>query len=179
MRVPRALSGLLLVVASVCVAQESPSFKLVESAFNAGGDPANGSWPSSASFRMNLDAIGDAALGTGPASASFRLDGGFVSGYRPPREVTGLRLADALTLVWEAEPSTGDYNLYRGNLGSFTAYGNCLQSRLVTTTTTDAGSPASRAGYYYLVTAENRLDEEGTKGTNSAGAPRVNAAPCP
>ena len=34
-------------------------------------------------------------------------------------------------------------------------------------------------GYFYLVTARNRLWEEGTKGSSSAGAQRANPAPCP
>jgi hypothetical protein len=32
---------------------------------------------------------------------------------------------------------------------------------------------------FYLVTGENRLGEEGTKGRTSTGAERVNPTPCP
>ena len=35
------------------------------------------------------------------------------------------------------------------------------------------------AGFLYLVTAENALDEEGSKGSDSAGVPRGNPVPCP
>jgi len=38
---------------------------------------------------------------------------------------------------------------------------------------TDASIPAAATGYFYLVTAENRLAEEGTKGSNSTGGERL------
>ena len=39
-------------------------------------------------------------------------------------------------------------------------------------TTTDGDTPSSSQGYFYLVTVENRLDEQGPKGIDSYGAPR-------
>ena len=36
-----------------------------------------------------------------------------------------------------------------------------------------------QVGFFYLVTARNGLREEGTKGFDSAGAPRPNPLPCP
>jgi hypothetical protein len=39
--------------------------------------------------------------------------------------------------------------------------------------------PDPGQGFFYLVTARNRLAEEGTKGSTSAGVPRSNAFPCP
>jgi hypothetical protein len=50
---------------------------------------------------------------------------------------------------------------------------------ILTETTTDPDVPSVTTGYFYLVTADNRLDEEGTKGFRSNGTERGNPAPCP
>src|SRR6185295_10421267 len=64
-------------------AQQSPSYTLRESQFNAGGTPGSGApaTPSSSSYRITLDALGEGLLGPTPASASFRVDGGFARTY--------------------------------------------------------------------------------------------------
>src|SRR2546426_6136868 len=106
----------LLALLWVCpaFAQESTSYRLKESVFNAGGDPYRGSVLSSASYRIRLDAVGDSVAQTGLQGPSFHLDGGFVSAYPPPTEIAGLRfLADKVTLRWDPEKSVGAYNLYR------------------------------------------------------------------
>jgi len=163
-------------------AQQSASYTLTESVFNQGGHPAEGVVPSSASYRLTLDAIGDEATGVGLTSASFRLDGGFIAPYSPPREVRNLQLlADRETIAWSPESSIGSYNLYRELLSHLSGldYGSCEQDEIEVETTQDAASPPSADGFFYLVTAENRLGEEGTLGRNSGGGERPNNDPCP
>lgn len=170
-----------LVPALPALAQTSASYTLNEHALNAGGHPEEGITMISASFRVSLDAIGDAVRGRVLSSASYHVDGGFVGAYPPPGEVRHLRLTDHETLVWDAERSVGVYHLYRDLLSSLSGlgYGSCAQSDLPTTTAIDSDVPAVDDGYFYLVTAENRLDEEGTKGWDSSDAERPNPAPCP
>jgi len=170
-----------LVAAVPVAAQESPSYKLTESTFNAGGHPAAGTIPASASYRMSMDAVAEPAVGTGSSSASYRMDASFCAAYPPPGEVRGLRLADKQTLEWDPERSAGTYNLYRALMSDQRGggYGDCEQADMTEETTTDATEPPVEDGYFYLVTAQNRLDEEGTKGTDSYGGERPNSNPCP
>jgi hypothetical protein len=172
--------GLLL--APDATGQESASYRLEEHALNAGGRPADGVEATSASYRISLDAIGQGVVGRDLSSDSYGMEGGFVSAYPPPGEVTGLFLTDAVTLVWDPEPSAGHYNLYRDALTSLAdlGYGRCKQQRLTATTTTDPAMPSPAGeGYFYLVTAANRLHEEGTKGWDSYLNERPNPTPCP
>jgi hypothetical protein len=173
MRVPVLILASLVAFLPV-LAQQSTSYKLTEHTLNAGGHPAGGTVPSSASYRISLDSIGDGAVKMGMSSASFTMDGSFGACFPPPGEVHGLHFTDPQTLVWDAERSAGDYNLYREPIGSLTGggYGTCLQQDITGTAATDADPVPSGEGYFYLVTAENRLDEEGTKGTESGGATR-------
>jgi hypothetical protein len=162
--------------------QQSASYRLEEHALNAGGRPADGVEATSVSYRITLDAIGQGVLGRDLSSASYRMDGGFVPAYPPPGEVTGVFLTDAVTLVWDPEPSAGHYNLYRDALTSLSGlgYGRCNRQRLTATTTTDPAVPSPPGeGYFYLVTAANRLHEEGTKGWDSFLDERPNPTPCP
>jgi hypothetical protein len=89
--------------------------------------------------------------------------------------------ADRTTLTWDAEPSIGRYHVYRDALSALPGlgFGVCLDSDVPGTTYVDPGVPGDGAGYFYLVTAVNRLHEEGTKGITSGGAERGNPAPCP
>ncbi len=162
-------------------AQTSASHKLTEFTFNNGGDPLNGAYASSASHRMRLDAIGDAVgVGSTLSSAGFRMDPGFVDSYLPPGEVRNLRWSSKTALVWNPEKSVGTYDVYRDALGTLPGnYGACLQSALLNETATDATVPTSGTARFYLVTARNRLAEEGTKGFRSSGSERPNPAPCP
>jgi hypothetical protein len=171
-----------LVLGPDATGQESASYRLEEHVLNAGGRPADGVEATSASYRVSLDAIGQGVLGRDLGSASYRMDGGFVSAYPPPGEVTGLFLTDAVTLVWDPEPAAGYYNLYRDAMTALSdlGYGRCKQQRLATTTTTDPAVPSPPGeGYFYLVTAANRLHEEGTKGWDSSLNERPNPTPCP
>jgi len=172
------LSGLLL--AGPALAQESASFKLEEHVFNAGGHPEAGGALTSASFKISLDSIGEEVMAASLTSASFHMGGGFGTVYPPPGEVTGLRFTDKTTLVWDPEKSVGIYNLYRDLISNLAGlgFGNCQQQDLAAATATDADAVPLNDGFSYLATAENRLDEEGTKGFQSNGTQRLGTA-CP
>ena len=162
-------------------AQQGPSFKLTEHAFNAGGHPANGTFLSSPSFRVSLDAIGDSVAMGGSSGPSFHMEGSFVAAYPPPGEVLSLRFTARDTLVWDAEVSVGVHNLYRDLMGNLSGlgYGACHERDVTGQTAVDGETPSSSNGFFYLVTAENRLGEEGTKGYASDVMERANPAPCP
>ncbi|MCU0225170.1 MAG: hypothetical protein MUF27_14130 [Acidobacteria bacterium] len=172
---------LVAVASSPALAQQSASYKLTESAVNAGGRPVNGAGASSTSYRVSFDAIGDAVAGGSPSSASYRLGSGFVSWFPPPGEAKGLRFSDRTTLRWDPEPSVGTYNLYRDFVSALAGggTGTCFVNGVSTEQASDGGSPGAGKGFFYLVTAENRLAEEGTKGKRSSGSERPNPAPCP
>lgn len=166
--------------ASPVLAQQSASFKLTESTLNAGGHPGVAANPTSASHHLTLGSIGD-SLASGPvSSASFHLEGGFVSAYPPPEETLHVIFADRQTLRWSPERSAARYNLYRDTLTSLSgmAFGACFQQDISEPMTTDPGVPTIGQGFFYLPTAENRLNEEGTKGFRSNGAERGGTA-CP
>ena len=169
-------------VGGLAWAQQSPSYKLQESVLNNGGNPSAGGFASSSSYRITLDALGEGVLGTGLSSGSFRMDGGFVGAYPPPTEVLGFRFdpPGKSTLAWNPERSAGTYNVYRAAVSTLPGtFGNCFQSGVGGTAATDAAAPGAGAGTFYLVTARNRLSEEGTKGHRSNGVERSNGAPCP
>lgn len=181
MRFPKiAVFVLVLVALAPARAQTSTSFKLTESTLNSGGDPQNGSSASSASFRIRLDAIGDALVLVGSASPSFRTDTGFVGRYLPPREVPAIYFPNKTTMTWDPEPSVGAYEVYRGTVSTLPgAFGSCFASGLTSETAADSTTPTAGSGWFYLVTARNRIGEEGTKGYQSNGTERSNTAPCP
>jgi hypothetical protein len=171
---------LIAVLCGPASAQTSASFKVTESVINAGGHPLDASRPGSASFRISHGAIGDAAARSVLSSASYRGDGGFVARYAPPGEVHGVQFLDKINLTWSHEPSVGIYNLYRSTLASLPGnYGSCYQPALVGPPYGETDAPAQGSGWLYLVTAENRLREEGTKGHTSSGAERSNLSACP
>jgi len=163
-------------------AQESASYELNEHTLNAGGNPLGGVVLTSASYKITLDAIGDSVGGRDSSSVSYRMEGSFVAAYPPPGEVQGVSFTDPITLRWSPERSSGDYNLYRdltGNL-DLLGFGACAQQGITDTTTTvnDAHELDPGTGFFYLVTVENRLDEEGTKGYSHSGSEREGAV-CP
>ena len=88
----------LLLVVAPALAQSSSSFRLAEHVLNAGGDPSQAATPSSASFRITLDAVGDSADRRGLSSASFRSDAGFVVAFLPAGEVVASMMADAAAI---------------------------------------------------------------------------------
>jgi hypothetical protein len=175
-----ALGGAAALAAPSTLAQESASHRLEEHVFNAGGHPMAGVHPSSASHQLTIGSIGDPfgiGLLTGPAST---LQFGFVLPYAPPAEVLDVMFTHATTLVWDPRPHAAGYNIYRGLISTLPglAYGSCLQQGVVPTTTIDATLPAPGTGFFYLVTMENGIAEEGTKGFASSGAQRAGSA-CP
>ena len=174
-------AALIVVLAcGTAAAQTSASFKLTESRFNAGGDPRDGSFAASASWKIRLDAIGEDALAASASSGSWRMDAGFPAVYAPPGEVRNLRWPDRTTLAWDPERSVGAYEVYRDLVSTLPGgFGTCFASSLLGETATEAGSPAASTGWFYLVTARNRLGEEGTKGSRTGGIERPNSSPCP
>jgi hypothetical protein len=155
------------------------SFKIEQGVVNSGGNPA----PvlTSTSYKMTLDAIGDAVAGTGLSSSSYRSDCGFAPDYTPPGEVLNQGFSSKTVMTWNPEPSVGAYNLYRGLVTDFQSgsYGSCLQAGLTAPTYTDSATPGSGQCWFYLVTAENRLSEEGTSGYASNGVQRPITGACP
>lgn len=163
------------------LAQSSASYRLEEHVFNAGGRPAETVVASSPGFRLSLESIGEPLARRGQTGGAYRLDGGFLPAYPPPGEVMLLDiLDDHQTLTWSAEPASTAYNIYKGSLvGLPDTYGTCAVTRIAGTSWVDQSAPPPESGAFYLVTGENRIWEEGTKGFASNGAQRPNPAPCP
>ena len=153
------------------LAQQSANFKLTEHVFNGGGHPSDGLVLASTGYRVTLDALGEGVVQGGMTSTSFHMDTSFTVAYPPPGNVIDLRFTDAETITWSAERSGGLYDLYRDDTRD--GYGNCEQQDLGATTATDTSIPAESGGFFYLVTAKNRLLEEGTKGSRSDGTERL------
>lgn len=171
------LSSFILSLALLAYSQQSASFRIEQGAFNNGGNPV----PvlSSPDGQITLDCVGDGISTTGVSSASHSADPGLPGEYRPPGEVLNIRFSDNVTFSWNSEASVGTYNVYRGDLSNLASgYGACFSQGLNGTLAIDAGSPSAGQCYFYLVTAENRVAEEGTMGKRSDGTPRVNPAPC-
>jgi hypothetical protein len=159
-------------------AQSSANYRLTESVFNAGGNPS----PvlTSTGYQVTLDAVGDSVSGANLSSASYSSDAGFAALFHPPGEVLDLRFTDSTHLAWDPEPSVGSYNLYRGLVSGLSGgYGACLSSGLTGESGVDASTPSAGQCFFYLVTAENRIAEEGTLGQTSSGVERANPGPCP
>lgn len=164
---------------SLSWAQSSASHRLESAHLNSAGRPLNGASAASPGYKLTLDALGE-IVRPQLTSASWSVGSAFVLRYRPPGEVLGLRFVDRETLQWQPEPSVGSYNLYRDLLASLspTNFGSCLQQGLSATSVDDPTLPAASQGFFYLVTADNRLGEQGTLGRGSSGS-RVNNHPCP
>jgi len=174
------IAAVMAAVILPAAAQSSASFEVSEVAINNGGNPMQGSTLASPSFRVTLDAIGDAVTSPATASGSVRVSAGFPVRYGPPGEVSEVRFTSDTLLAWDPEVSAGTYSLYRGSLpGPPGGFGACHGSALPDPSFDESAMPVSRAGWFYLVTAVNRLDEEGTKGESSSGVERPNATPCP
>ncbi len=182
-RVYRRAAGCVAVLLGLtglpAAAQVSASFKLTESSLNSGGDPRGAVVLASSSYHVKLDALGEPLAATGLSSASYRSDASFVPAYRPAGEVRNLRFTDRTHFSWTADPAAGTYAVYRDLLSTLPGtFGTCFQSGLTATAAVDAATPPGGRGWFYLVTARNRLREEGTKGFTST-TERTNTAPCP
>ena len=168
---------LILACAASLLAQSSANYQIEQATLNNGGNPS----PvlSSPNFQVTLDAIGNGLALTGMASASYGMDAGFATDYRPPEEVLNLRFTSKTAFGWNPEPSVGTYSVYRGLLSDLSSgYGSCFSQGLNTPQGSDPGVPSPGQAVFYLITAENRIAEEGTMGNNSAGTPRPNTTPC-
>ena len=176
------LTATLTATLSMLHAQTSTSFKLNEFALNSGGTPisSTGSSLSSASFQIKLSSLGEGLIGPSMSSASFRVDSGFTQGLLPPGETEGILFTSQDTLEWDAHLSAGSYNLYRDLYSNLTGlgFGQCEQQGLSGTSATDIDPVPTGDAFFYLVTVENRLGEEGTKGSQSDGIERLGNA-CP
>ena len=172
--------GVFLLGASV-LAQQSASYTISDHTFNAGGHPDAGTVLTPDSYRVSFDLIGDGAVGLTLSSTSFRMGGSFAACYPPPGEVPDLRFSDDETLEWQPEKSVGHYNLYRDLVSNLSGldYGECNQYELPDESATDTDPVSVGDGFFYLVTVENRLGEEGTKGRHSDGSERPNPNFCP
>jgi len=158
-------------------AQQSDSFTLSDWTFDSGGEHAL----ASGTYAMTLVGIGETMSASGAGGLTLTLEDGFGACYPPPGEVQGLVLIDRATLAWDYEASIGNYNLYRGELADLVMadYGDCLGAGLLDETAIDSTPPPAGGGFIYLVTARNRLGEEGNRGFTSYGALRPAANVCP
>lgn len=175
-------SLLLLFVAPLVAAQESARFSLTEHAQNSGGSPVSGVITASARYRVDPSSLGDGATRHALRGLRFASDAGFSLAYRSAGEVSQLSFAaDHRTLRWWPEAAVGHYHVYRDPISALPGlgYGTCLASAVQTPTYDDPSAPVSGTGYFYLVTAANRLHREGSKGRTSAGTQRSNPTPCP
>lgn len=181
----RALMALVAVSLSLARpqawAQSSPSYRLTGQVLNAGGRPEQAIVPASPGYRLTLESIGGDFSGVAQSAPSYRISGGLAALGAPPGEVAGLEvLPDRVTLQWSAEPRSMVYNVYRGALATPPGgFGICVHARVEATVVVEAEDPPVGAGFFYLVTGENLLEEEGTKGSTSDGTERANPAPCP
>jgi len=180
-RIPcTGLAILALALALPAMAQQSTNYRLDEHVLNAGGHPDNGAELLSTGFKVTLDSIGDGIVARGLSSSSFRMDAGFTNTYLPADEVTGLLFLDKQQLQWNPEPSVGVYNLYRDRISNLAGlgYGSCAQQDLTSAGATDSDPVPTADGYFYIVTAESRLGEEGSKGFQNGGVERQGSV-CP
>ncbi len=100
-----------------------------------------------------------------------------------PGDVQNLRFADHATLLWDAEPLSVRYNVYRGLVAQlgYANYGACrndLDPVRTDTQLTNADLPAAGAGFFYLVSGVDAANVEGTLGYGTS-AERSNTSPCP
>ena len=161
------------------LAQSNANFRIEQPTLNQGGHPVNGLVMSSASQTISFDALGDSVTGTTVTSASFQIDVGLVAAYPYPDEVRHFVFRTKTAMSWDPERSVGTYNVYRGSLSGLAGAGICFASGLTSPASTETGKPSAGAPWFYLVTAENRLRIEGTKGYRTSGVERPNTAPCP
>lgn len=168
----------LCAVARGTSAQSSTNYQNQEHVVNSGGNPAP--TLTSTNYSVTLSSIGDGLSGTGMSSIGYSMDGGFPAPYPPPSEVLNLQFTNKTSMGWNPELSVGTYSVYRGLVsGLSSGYGTCLAQGLTSTQATDTENPSAGQCFCYLVTAENRIAEEGTLGNQSNGTPRPNTAPCP
>jgi hypothetical protein len=109
------------------------------------------------------------------------------SAFPIPGEVSPTGSAEPLAFAtrddftWQVKSASGSsvFNVYRGSVGDLAAgsYGTCLRTHLSGNADADPDTPPLGVAWVYLVTGVTSSGE-GTMGSSSAGAARVNAAPC-
>lgn len=162
--------------------QQSASYRLTEAVFNSGGHPGPGGAVTSPSYLVRMDAIGGSFSDHRLTGASFQLAGDFISAYPPPSPVTGLGFSASNALQWNQERSAGVYNVYRGTLSTpplASDMSTCLLSGLTSRSAPDPATPPPMTAFYYLVSAENLLGEEGPSRVDASGVPHSPSNPCP
>lgn len=169
----------VLNVSILVFAQSAGNYVQDEHIFNEGGNPLQGQVLASTNFIITLDAVGQSLGLTELSGSSFQMQAGFVPAYPPPLETLNLKFVTKTQMIWDHEKSVGTYNIYRGNGDNFAPFGACMSKSLPSENGQDSEIPAPNQFFYYLVTAENQIEEEGTKGYESDGTERINAAPCP
>lgn len=178
------LSAAALTLALWCTpfsqAQSSTSFEIDGAVLNGGGRPEQGTTAQSTSYSVRTDAIGEAFSAVAMSSPSFQLSSGFLPGYAPVGEVGGLVFFNKDQLAWLITPNAASYSGYRDAISTLPGnYGACAVTDLASPDWFDPTVPSAGTGLFYLVTAVNRIGEEGTKGFTSSGAVRSNVSPCP
>ncbi len=160
---PVAAGLLLLLAGGAAMAQSGANWSVEDHSFNSGGTPVEGDTPLSPSgWELTLASIGDATRPVTAAGLSYSVTVGFGSAFEVPGEVMNLVFTTAQTISWDADSSADQYNLYRDDTSD--GYGNCEEQGLLAVTTTDASAPTPGNTFHYLVTASNRVAQEGTKG---------------
>ena len=171
-------------VSSPSWAQESTSFQVREHRFSGAGASADEADLASSSYLTRPLGAGGAGGLEVLESTSFTISAGSEDAYLPPGEISELAFLTPDSLLWNPEPSAGLYHLYRGQVSDLTAAGTgiCHEANLTSPSITETDMPGAGTAYFYLVTVENRLGQEGTKGSSLvAGVPslRANSVPCP
>jgi hypothetical protein len=176
-----AVLALLALLSPLVYAQSSTSYRLSDVVLNLGGRPSNGSIAASSAYRLTLDSVGDSRSAEVMSSASYRMDHGVVAALAPVGEVGRLWFRNAQELNWTRVAGSPDrYNVYRQTTNFLpSSYGVCLVSAVVGASVSDPSLPPPASSFFYLVSAENRLWEEGTLGWRSNGSQRPNTNPCP
>ena len=100
-----------------------------------------------------------------------------------PGTVENLRWADPVTLQWAGALAAVEFHVYRGDLDALSCsfFGECQDAsdpNPTDRTFTDLALPGNGAGFFYLVTAEDEVGNEGTLGISVCGV-RENSVPCP
>jgi uncharacterized protein (DUF1800 family) len=109
---------------------------------------------------------------------------GLIAGPVPaqvPGEIGGVVFDGPDQLLWNTEPASDRYHVYRGPLDGV-ATGlppRCHGFAVENTGFVTGAVPTPGAGYVYLVTGESDADGEGTPGAGSDGAPRALLGSCP
>lgn len=172
---------ILCLSTGVALAQSGPTYRLEELTMNAGGHPADGVGLTSSSYRMSLDALGEASVAPRLRGSVYSMDAGFARCFPPPAEVQQVVvLADKTTFAWAPDPSVGAYRVYFGDVRNVRwDEGTCLMAGIDPEFTTPDHFPEPGETFFYLITAQNTLLEEGTTGYDSAGTPRDAPVPCP